>query len=306
MKTFNTYQEAKIENKDSEILKARDDWQGREELIGKFIANKQDKIGGIPYVGEGYFEICNPADYCITVEQFLRDGHKFVDGDLFINHLRELKSVGKIIKGNHYTPDEANSPDKYDDNCFILRAKALEQTETPEEKEAFDVMAQDNEAEIKPSPKYNKDMYRKVLDEACEQFGCIPSYLNRNIANLLKRHKEYAQALSKSNSKLEQPKPKHTKVEYEQAGFHKAHEAMYEHEMVGELYVYGDFGFEVASKSQVANGYIKLLYRKVVTELTEREAFIEAAKEFCSAGEPVDLAFGQMFDSGKFKLVEGK
>lgn len=64
----------------------------------------------------------------------------------------------------------------------------------------------------------------------------------------------------------EQPKPR-TGTEYENVGFHKAHEAMFEHEMKAPLYILGDFGFEIATGSQVANGYIKLLYRKVEKEI---------------------------------------
>ena len=125
MTTYNTYQEAKIDNPDSEILKARDDWQGREELIGKFIANKQDKIGGIPCVGEGYFEICNPADYCITVEQFLKDGHKFAIGDY------ALDEFGFVI---HLTcsTESWSKKDSVDSYRYVLRAKALEQPEQVE------------------------------------------------------------------------------------------------------------------------------------------------------------------------------
>lgn len=130
MKTYNTYQEAKIANPSREIYYsnfANKSVYGTFESINKFT----DVI-----------HKCSPSDYYMTLGEFFAKGYKFVDGDLFINHIGELKTVGKIKKDNYYDTDIANEPDDYDYNynSFVLRAKALEQVETPEEKETFDAI----------------------------------------------------------------------------------------------------------------------------------------------------------------------
>lgn len=68
MNTYNTYQEAKIANPEYAIF----------EYLGKFGTDK-DIIDAFDIHSVAMKE-CNPADYCMTVEQFLKDGHKFVGG----------------------------------------------------------------------------------------------------------------------------------------------------------------------------------------------------------------------------------
>ena len=127
--TYTTYQAAKIANPESEILKARDDWEGCQELIGKFIANKPNP-GGEPYIGKGWFEICNPADYCMTVKQFLDAGHKLFAGDIYL--CREVGAV-TIPEGQAIVDNTACDGD---DKLYVLKAKELEETK-PETKPTY-------------------------------------------------------------------------------------------------------------------------------------------------------------------------
>lgn len=94
MNTYPTYQAAKIANPYSEIYK----------LGGRFTTNSSIELGVL-------LPPCHIADYCMTVKQFLEDGHKFVAEDKYIND--------------------------GDNKCYVLKAKALEET-SPEEKEALD------------------------------------------------------------------------------------------------------------------------------------------------------------------------
>lgn len=172
--TYPTYQAAKIANPESEILKARDDWEGCQELIGKFIANKPNPQGE-PYIGKGWFEICNPADYCMTVKQFLDAGHKFVDGDIYLYGNTMVYTVYTIKE------DEVarhNLSDDNDDNLYILKAKALEETnptyrydkvEFEEDWEYFKLMSEDG------------DLYVNCVDSTFE--GCYGD--NINLANAI-------------------------------------------------------------------------------------------------------------------------
>ncbi len=101
-----------------------------------------------------------------------------------------------------------------------------------------------------------------------------------------------------------------TKTEFVQQGFHKCHEAMFKHEMEEELYISSHNGFIVASMSNIIDNWRTELYRKVETEIDERQEFIDTAVELLNrddhGGEAshYEIWFGAMFDSGKFKLVE--
>lgn len=118
MSTYNTYQEAKIANPESEIVR----W------------NKSDKYKAVSKSDlSGYlitWSYCDPADYCVTVEKFLRDGHKFVDGDLIYSSLLDLVinvTKDELMDGESYPEDGVNTLMPSDDKRYILRAAALEQ-----------------------------------------------------------------------------------------------------------------------------------------------------------------------------------
>ena len=127
MTTYNSYAEAKIANPDLEILEARPDWDGSPEYVGAFIANKPDGNGGVPYIGKGAFQKSNPADHCMTVERFLADGHKFVEGDLILDEGSVYLVAGCKSQSNWYETESANMPDCDDNSRYILRAAALEE-----------------------------------------------------------------------------------------------------------------------------------------------------------------------------------
>ncbi|AUR89932.1 lipocalin family protein [Vibrio phage 1.135.O._10N.222.54.B6] len=64
---------------------------------------------------------CNPADHCMTVEKFLADGHKFVEGDVY------LDDDGSVVTVKSYSICLDNQPVPCDYTRFILRAEALEE-----------------------------------------------------------------------------------------------------------------------------------------------------------------------------------
>lgn len=108
MKTYNTYQDAKIANPEYDIY-----IHG-----GLFVAEKDIGQSLHTYKYRGFFK-CNPADYCMTVEQFLRCGHKAVEGDWFMigsGMAEQLIKVGV----------DTFKLSSIDHEAFILRAAALE------------------------------------------------------------------------------------------------------------------------------------------------------------------------------------
>lgn len=114
MKTYNTYQEAKIDNPECEIYLIM-----KHGLFANCTHHKSDVVRFVEFDSDGIK--CNPADYCMTVEEFLMAGHKLVSGDIIIHRDEGFfimpDSFG--IHWNDIVPDE-------DSESYILRAAALE------------------------------------------------------------------------------------------------------------------------------------------------------------------------------------
>ena len=210
MKTYNSYEEAKIANPESNIY----------ELDGVF------QPGHMSF-REGESK-CNPADHCMTVERFLADGHKFVEGDLILDEgLVYLVSDLKTQK-HWYETESANQPDCDDNSRYILRAAALN-------------------------------------------------------------------------------KPKRVKFEY--VPINNGNELI---TYRNELFFKHDSGDYVWTENHTMRSILTHmdndnLFRRIETETTERDEFIEAyALATHDEIGNIDIIAGMLFDSGKFKLVGGE
>ena len=128
MTTYNTYQEAKIANPEGEVYSD-----------GSMFFTSAVKIFMYDSVK------CNPADHCMTVEKFLSDGNKFIEGDLIINTFGNVNKIRDDEELRNELVTENNN------SRYILRAAALENipTETPEEKEVLDGIESAGEVEWK-------------------------------------------------------------------------------------------------------------------------------------------------------------
>ena len=118
MTTYNTYQEAKIANPECEIYQLE-----RNGLFAHCDHHKAELVRFIEFDSAGIK--CNPADYCMTVEKFLADGYRFVDGDLYIDWKGCVRGVGMI----GHSVDACNDVRYIEDSLgsYILRAAALEE-----------------------------------------------------------------------------------------------------------------------------------------------------------------------------------
>lgn len=233
MKTYDSYAESKIANPESEIY---------ENDNGEF-GTLQQLLGSV-----GEFVICNPADYCMTVEQFLAAGHKFVKGDICLTH------GGTVVKVRY--AGGWNQLSSYDNERYVLRAAALNQAET------FDVMAQDIEA---------------------AEAGAVGEYSNE--------------------------KPKRMKAEYVPVEFDQAWQAVKAFEEGEKFYTHFQVqGWVPINNVQqvVPNFEVKKIYRKVETEIDERQEFIDELVRLNKTAKSPKLSdfFGEIYDSGKFKLVD--
>ncbi len=118
MTTYNTYQEAKIANPESEIYVLS---RKTALMVGKFQA-----INDAPSIhfASGWTK-CDPSKYCMTVEKFLADGHKAVGGDWIIDYCGNVwmnMTDSGAHNVNNFTGNKARE-------SYILRAAALETKE---------------------------------------------------------------------------------------------------------------------------------------------------------------------------------
>lgn len=116
MKTYNSYEAAKIANPESDIYK----------LISMDGFVFGDGLGDLIRISSLQTDAkkCNPADHCTRYDDFLTLGHEFVDGDAFLNSRGEVVIITNAQSNNRIVDG--------DDKRFILRAVALE--EKPSEK----------------------------------------------------------------------------------------------------------------------------------------------------------------------------
>ncbi len=242
MKTYNAYQEAKIANPEMEVYK----------LAAGFIATNEPQGVSV--------HKCNPADYCMTVEKFLANGHKFVEGDCYLNS--NVVSIGLVN-----IPWVNNNPSALDSKLFILRAAALESqmnidnlaTQTPEEKEALDL--------IDTTPhQYEMGKFSGKLRTKGEYVKC-----------------EYGDKVSNIVMDFENNEPLYKMVNDE----------YWSVDELDDL-----FGLILDGGEHI--------YRRIETPMTERDAFINEAMSVVKLSHLVVIsdAIGELFDSGKFKLVE--
>lgn len=139
MKTYNTYQEAKINNPDSEIVTTAPNWDANAEFVGKFEALARDGRGAHYLDDDTAWVICNPADYCMSVKDFILAGNKFKAGDLV------LESTVKTMISDHVASEWNNSYHYIGDCAYVLRAKALDEL-NPSSKVEFDNVPQQVES----------------------------------------------------------------------------------------------------------------------------------------------------------------
>ena len=108
MTTYNSYAAAKIANPEFAIFERGGLFGTDGDMVDHFDLNMRN------------YNECNPADHCMTVERFLADGHKFVEGDICLRH------DGDVITITESIPDW-NVKFSGDDHRFILSAAALEE-----------------------------------------------------------------------------------------------------------------------------------------------------------------------------------
>ncbi|AUR96995.1 hypothetical protein NVP1236O_03 [Vibrio phage 1.236.O._10N.261.52.C4] len=116
MTTYNTYQEAKVANPKGDIYKL--------DRQGCFVCSEHGGVEVVMFTDYDSIGVkCSHEDYCMTVEEFLADGHKFFDGDKCIDE------EGYVIAlAGHHTWGQ---PDGHNEYRYVLRAAALEEKPKP-------------------------------------------------------------------------------------------------------------------------------------------------------------------------------
>ena len=226
MKVYDSYAEAKIANPESDIY---------ERMCVDFATADYVSLVAMCGAGEGWNK-CNPADHCMTVDQFIAEGHRFANGDICLDD-------GDVVTVKCRA--EWDEPSPGDNERYVLRAAAL------------DVMAQDNEA---------------------TETKAVAEYSNE--------------------------KPKRVKVEFVRIDFTSDKEKAEAFLEGGLRYfthgkVTGDLEHDtipVTKLEQMFSG--NGIYRRVETEIDERQEFIDKAKAIIDSTKTAEYSLGAMFDAG--------
>ena len=112
---YKTYAEAKIANPDSEIVTTGKSWRGCSSFAGVF---QKINDGARCDIGDDAWVICNPADYCSSIKEFIGHGFKLVAGDKVI-------TIGAGVFGIKDKNTGYNNSCKDDHKRYILSASAL-------------------------------------------------------------------------------------------------------------------------------------------------------------------------------------
>lgn len=118
MTTYKSYAECKIANPDSDIVTTGKDWQYEKETVGTFEARAFDEDDGAHIIADDAWVICNPADHCSSLKEFLESGFEFSVGDFWLNEDGDLLRVD-LVNG------VTNKYQYGDENRYILSAAAL-------------------------------------------------------------------------------------------------------------------------------------------------------------------------------------
>lgn len=116
---YKTYAEARIANPESEIVTTGKNWGYEKETIGTFGVRVFDgDDDGAHIISDEAWVICNPADYCSSIKEFLEGGNVFSIGDLFLGISGDVTEVEAIYP-------QTNKCEDSDDKRYILSAAAL-------------------------------------------------------------------------------------------------------------------------------------------------------------------------------------
>lgn len=161
---YKTYAEAKIANPDSEIVTTGKNWGGGKDFIGTFEAVITGSIGK-HIIDDINWAICNPADYCSNLEDYLDAGFKLARGDWVVTIYGIADKVRSV--------SAMNSRDFNDYKRYILSAAALNGgckiPAKAEQGTVYDNTAQQFEELASDKP------VKPVFTQAMAQAGELPS-----------------------------------------------------------------------------------------------------------------------------------
>lgn len=165
MTTYNTYQEAKIANPKGDIYKL--------DRQGCFVCPEHGGVEVVMFTDYDSIGVkCSHEDYCMTVEEFLADGHKFFEGDVYLN----IQGDVRVVNSNKEWIDVLNGKSAMDNKRYILRAAALEEKPKPTkfvkvEESIFDLKGEFESGELYCKNLCVSDDYTRLNTEVA-LFGC--------------------------------------------------------------------------------------------------------------------------------------
>lgn len=246
MTTYNSYEAAKIANPDKEIL------------------TDHKKVEFTAELGLNYYHKCNPADYCMTVERFLGDGHKFVEGDVY------LETDGDTYDVEINFVDMMNEMHELDCHRYILRAAALEENEpelTKDDSPQGVISAISNRLHNIGCEHQDSELGEELGSMACDIWGVLPLISNESIQD------------KKPRTKVE-----YVKVDISDVGFSDVADLFFM-ESDGNFVEIGD----IDAAKLITDKW--KLHRRIETPMTWKEELYDYLDSSCEMSDDFDDSF---------------
>lgn len=263
MTTYNTYQEAKIAMPLACIIHDTDD----------------DIFFGMPSregttLNDDGCKFAEPHDYCMTVEKFLADGNKFVEGDFILDEGSVYLLTDCKTQNYWYETESANEPDCNDNRRHVLHAAALEEKEpelTKDDSPQGVISAISNRLHNIGCEHQDSELGEELGSMACDIWGVLPLI---------------------SNESIQEKKPR-TKVEYVKCEFIKLSDAA--KAVDGGDIQFNNFGNQPVDDKALAlhyynNGTLSF-YRRIETQITWKEELYDYLDNSCEMSDDFDDSF---------------
>lgn len=293
MKTYNSYEEAKIANPESDI------YVNNTPVFGvKHCMERMDH----------QFYPCDVEDYCVTYNQC----DEFKSGMVVMDLSGVMKINYEVAKSlNTHKASGAINSDW--DECFILRAVALKEEQGKTEGDFWADLESELNKQERPKPFLQTGEefeHTKTLNFIYDRMSMFGESPNLDYMHKLKNAIAFTEDReSPCNQAAAQEKPKRTKVEYVECD--NLQGSLDKFESMSGFEFYPDengVGDRINSVRYLALAYgNNSLYRRIETEITERNEFIEFVESKCSElmvdGEwSLACIAADLFDSGKIKF----
>lgn len=295
MTTYNTFAECLKNHPTEKVMTSGSEWCMDPRVEGMFLPMNLPDGGRCSVVGEKYWVEANPADHLMTLEEFFDEGYEFSIGDSYLG-----ESGLPVIIGDEIGKAWSSKRNGSESNRYVLSAACFGGGSHPEESKAVEVNVKEIDFSKAPEGATHYGVY------GCDKLvffkvdnGVYLYYLDDHWSLSSWSHHDWLTQIPRMRT--EYVKDERTineiakamidgEVFYNKVGDEK----FYWDSEIGRFSTTPYVGFDVAIE----------LYKKVHTQIDERQEFIDAFTKMVTSNHEDgnewswDCIAGYAFDAG--------